>query len=128
HVVMMHLSDPVPPPSTINPALTPAVDAVITRVMAKDPADRYTSGVDFQRTLAAALGIEEMGEPMYQPRFLATTWTHVMDAENDLTYASATHLLDDFHDMKRDYVDDDAWTDAKGDAFNDVTDHEHSQR
>jgi tetratricopeptide (TPR) repeat protein/predicted Ser/Thr protein kinase len=32
-----------PAPSTLNPAVPPALDAIITRAMAKDPADRYES-------------------------------------------------------------------------------------
>jgi serine/threonine-protein kinase len=96
HVVMMHLSEPAPPPSTYNPALNSAVDAVLLRVLAKDPAQRYESGMDFQRALARALGFPEIGEPIYRPYFLATTWTSVGDSESsDSTYASATYLLED---------------------------------
>ncbi|MFJ9371661.1 tetratricopeptide repeat protein [Nocardia sp. NPDC101769] len=38
-----HLNAPIPRPSHINSALSPAFDEVIARALAKDPADRYGS-------------------------------------------------------------------------------------
>ncbi len=95
-VVMKHLREPPPPPSALNPALSPAVDKVLTRALAKDPQQRYWHASDFQKALANSLGMPDMGKPTYQPTFLATTWTTIGDneAEGD-TFASATHLLED---------------------------------
>jgi len=117
HVVMMHLSDPVPPPSNINPALPPTVDAVLLRVLAKDPNERYETGADFQMALAKALDLPNLGTPTYQPRYLATTWVNIAldDGSADHTFASATHLLDDLHMQQR--SEDDYWTDADRDAL-----------
>ena len=50
-VAMQHVNTPPPPPSTHNPAIPPAVDAIVLKALAKDPADRYPSG----NALAAAL-------------------------------------------------------------------------
>lgn len=95
-VVMMHLSQPAPLASSINPALPPAVDAVLARALSKNPQERQSSGHDFQMALARALGLPELGRPMYQPRYLATTWTHIdMVDDQEGTYAAATYLLDD---------------------------------
>ncbi|HKV86478.1 MAG TPA: serine/threonine-protein kinase [Candidatus Dormibacteraeota bacterium] len=44
-----------PAPSTRNPSLTPAVDDVVMRGLAKNPADRWESCGDFVDALAAAL-------------------------------------------------------------------------
>jgi len=45
-VLMAHLYQPPPAPSTLNPTLSPAVDAVLLRALAKNPDERYpTAGV-----------------------------------------------------------------------------------
>ncbi|MFP4321236.1 MAG: serine/threonine-protein kinase [Anaerolineales bacterium] len=102
-VVMKHLSEPPPPPSTLNPALSPAVDKVIVRALAKNPQDRYWHASDFHKALANALGLPDMSGPTYQPTFLATTWTTIGDNEADDsgTFASATHLLEDMSPPSR---------------------------
>lgn len=52
-----HVHDPAPVPSSLDPRLDPAFDAVIARAMAKRPADRYPSAGDLGRAaLAAAAG------------------------------------------------------------------------
>jgi len=42
-VAMRVMTDTPPPPSELNPAVPPALDAIIGRAMAKDPAARYAS-------------------------------------------------------------------------------------
>ncbi|GAA1080937.1 Stk1 family PASTA domain-containing Ser/Thr kinase [Kitasatospora arboriphila] len=42
-VLYQHVQQPPPVPSSINPSLPPAVDAVVARALAKDPAGRYQS-------------------------------------------------------------------------------------
>ncbi|MFN8032958.1 MAG: serine/threonine-protein kinase PknH/PknJ [Mycobacterium sp.] len=53
-VIGRHLSSPPPKVSAYRPELA-AVDAVIVRGMAKDPAQRYPSCVDFAQALAASV-------------------------------------------------------------------------
>jgi eukaryotic-like serine/threonine-protein kinase len=48
-VAMRHVSDPVPPPSRLNPDVPPRLDAVVAKATAKDPRDRYAD--------AAAMGV-----------------------------------------------------------------------
>jgi eukaryotic-like serine/threonine-protein kinase len=50
-----HVEDPPPPPSSRNPELSAAVDAVLERALAKDPRDRYGSAAEFAAALARAL-------------------------------------------------------------------------
>jgi basic membrane protein A len=40
-VLMAHLHDPLPLPSTVDPAIDPALENVIIKTLAKEPGDRY---------------------------------------------------------------------------------------
>nr|WP_277351814.1 protein kinase [Antrihabitans stalactiti] len=50
-----HLTQPPPPASKVNASVPPALDAVIARAMAKNPADRYPSAGEFGDAARAAL-------------------------------------------------------------------------
>jgi serine/threonine-protein kinase len=52
-IIVMHMRDPAPVPSASVPSIPPAVDDLVLRCMAKDPAERYASGAD----LASAIGL-----------------------------------------------------------------------
>lgn len=61
-VIAMHLREPPPPPSTMVPGLPPAIDVLVLRCLAKDRAQRFSSGADL------ALAIERLlAEPALQP-------------------------------------------------------------
>lgn len=49
-----HLMTPLPLPSSINPEIPAAVDAVLIRALSKDPADRYESAVEMAAALREA--------------------------------------------------------------------------
>ncbi|HEY0483745.1 MAG TPA: protein kinase [Kofleriaceae bacterium] len=51
-VIAMHLREPPPAPSSRVFGIPPAIDALVLRCLAKDPAERYASGTE----LAAAAG------------------------------------------------------------------------
>ena len=51
-VIAMHLREPAPAPSSRMFGLPPALDALVLRCLAKDPAQRFASGTE----LAAAIG------------------------------------------------------------------------
>ncbi|HEY1012581.1 MAG TPA: serine/threonine-protein kinase, partial [Herpetosiphonaceae bacterium] len=55
-VMMAHLSQEPPAASARNPRLSPALDAVLGRAMAKRPEDRYQSAGGFARALGEAAG------------------------------------------------------------------------
>lgn len=50
-----HIYKTPPPPSTLNPEITPEVEAVVMRALAKDPADRYQTAGDLVQAFEAAL-------------------------------------------------------------------------
>lgn len=54
-VAMRHVNDDMPPPSSINPDVSPEMDAVVARATAKDPSDRWTNGGDMAAAVAAAV-------------------------------------------------------------------------
>ncbi len=60
-VAMRHLSDPPPPPRQLNPQLSPQVEAVILKALAKEPQERYPTGAALAQALEqalAAVGVE----------------------------------------------------------------------
>ncbi|MCP4141498.1 MAG: serine/threonine protein kinase [Chloroflexi bacterium] len=52
--LMMHINDPVPDVSEINPDVPSSVVDVVVKAMAKDKADRYQSAAEFARALRTA--------------------------------------------------------------------------
>ncbi len=46
-VVYMHVNDPLPPPSSVNPDIPRGLELVINRAMAKKPEERYQSADEF---------------------------------------------------------------------------------
>lgn len=61
-VALKQLNDAPPPPSTFNPGLSPAVEAMVLRALAKEPAQRYQTGAGFVAALEAALGMTDDDE------------------------------------------------------------------
>lgn len=60
-LVLMHIQEPVPRPSRFNLELSPAVERVILKAMAKDKKDRFESVVELLRAYRAALAGETVG-------------------------------------------------------------------
>src|SRR5215210_1213030 len=53
-VVLKHLYDPPPPPTSVRPELPAAVDAVVLRALDKEPTARFSSAGELAKVLAAA--------------------------------------------------------------------------
>lgn len=68
-VAMQHVNSAPPPPSQFNPALTPGVEAVVLRALAKDPADRFPTAT----ALADALERRETNPAAGATRAMPTT-------------------------------------------------------
>jgi len=62
-VLWAHLNDPPPLATARRPDLSPAVDQVLGRALAKDPAARYPSCGAFADALRAALGVAPYSVP-----------------------------------------------------------------
>jgi serine/threonine protein kinase len=54
-LAMKHMSEPPPAPRSLRSDLSPAVEAVILRAMAKEPEERYQSGAALAEALETAL-------------------------------------------------------------------------
>ncbi|MFZ5889528.1 MAG: serine/threonine-protein kinase [Myxococcota bacterium] len=53
--LMRVMSKPVPPPSTLNPNVSPALDAIVRRALTRNPAARYGSARELARDLERLL-------------------------------------------------------------------------
>ena len=53
-IALRHVSETPPAPSQLNPAVPPALDAVVLRALAKDPRDRFADADEFIAALTAA--------------------------------------------------------------------------
>lgn len=56
-VVVKHMHDPLPMPRTLNSGLSDAVEAVVLKALAKNPADRYATTGDMAKALGQAFQI-----------------------------------------------------------------------
>lgn len=54
-IALLHISQPPPPPRSINPDLSPAVEAVILKALQKNPRERYQTGAKLFSSLEDAL-------------------------------------------------------------------------
>lgn len=54
-VMLKHMTEPLPLPRQINPALSPAIERVILKALAKTPAERFQTVDDMVRALQAAI-------------------------------------------------------------------------
>ena len=70
-VLARHSVDPVPSLRTVRPTLSPALEAAITKALAKVPADRYSSAADFKAALERAMREPGLAPPRVAPRRLA---------------------------------------------------------
>ena len=66
--IYAHLSEPPPPATAIRPTLPAAVDAVLARVLAKSPAERYATCQEFSDALSGALEVASTGAVAAQQR------------------------------------------------------------
>ncbi len=104
-ILNQHVSEPAPPPSQINPALSPALDSVLLRALAKRPEDRYPSADMFVEALARAdqsphatridLSSDAAGRkvPVEQPALSDTADSLVQAAESASDSVQAIALL-----------------------------------
>jgi serine/threonine-protein kinase len=56
-----HVDKPLPPPRSLNPAVTDMVEAVLLKILAKDPDDRYASGAQLISALRTTMSTADAG-------------------------------------------------------------------
>ncbi|GIL08609.1 MAG: hypothetical protein BroJett033_1200 [Chloroflexota bacterium] len=61
-VALKQINDAPPPPSLFNRSLSPAVEAMVLKTLAKEPAQRYQTGAEFVAALESALGMTDDDE------------------------------------------------------------------
>ncbi|MCP4539932.1 MAG: protein kinase [Chloroflexi bacterium] len=66
-VAMLHLTEPPRPPRELCPDVSPELEAVILKTLAKEPADRYQSGAELADALDQALQIQPSEPPVPAP-------------------------------------------------------------
>lgn len=54
-LALQHLHEPPPSPRLLNPAVAPALEEIVLRAMAKDPAERFRNGEQMARVLRSLL-------------------------------------------------------------------------
>src|SRR5690606_20718840 len=78
-VVLQHLNDPPPPPRSVNPDIPPQIEAVLLRLLEKEPARRFPDGRALEEALEAACsaaGVVAVDRPSGQGRAAATAARH----------------------------------------------------
>jgi ligand-binding sensor domain-containing protein/tRNA A-37 threonylcarbamoyl transferase component Bud32 len=71
-VVLKHLNDPLPLPSSVKPDLAPAIERVLLKALAKNPDDRFAKTSEFIEAWKSALA---EGETLSAVRPVAATMT-----------------------------------------------------
>jgi Tol biopolymer transport system component/tRNA A-37 threonylcarbamoyl transferase component Bud32 len=66
-VVIKHITAPLPLPRAVNPALPEAVERVVLKALAKDPADRYQTAGELARSLKGAMAAPAVPLPVEKP-------------------------------------------------------------
>jgi eukaryotic-like serine/threonine-protein kinase len=70
-VALMQVSEQPRPPRELNPSVSPALDAVVLRALAKDPANRFSSADEFLHALDQAEAEPSEAAPGATPAYAA---------------------------------------------------------
>lgn len=62
-IIFKHISDPIPDITQVDPSLTPAINTIMSKAMAKEPENRYANASEFVEDLAKALNVSRIGAP-----------------------------------------------------------------
>ncbi|MBY8853226.1 protein kinase, partial [Saccharothrix sp. MB29] len=62
-VAYQHVREEPKPPSSLNPKVTPALDAIVLKAMAKGPANRYQSAAEMRADLVRVLSGQRPSAP-----------------------------------------------------------------
>ncbi len=83
-IVFKHVNDPIPSPHAINPDLPKAVEQIIQKAMAKDPARRYASARELLAAVEALTTPKTRLTPAAEPAPLFICYKHHTDPDQKL--------------------------------------------
>ena len=92
-LLMAHIHKPLPPPRSLNPALPEAVEAVLFKALAKDPADRFGSCFQFAVGLRAA-GVAPEPIKTFLPTSVSSVSANTVGPGQEPRTASPTRSLE----------------------------------
>jgi len=72
-VILRHINDPVPAASSLNPDISPDIDQIIFRSMAKDPNNRYSTATEMAEDFVAVIGAGATKTPKHLQMLAAQT-------------------------------------------------------
>lgn len=91
-VACKHVQDAPIPPSNIRPEISPELDAVVLKALAKRPEDRFANAGDFQGALENILG-EKVATRVQLPDYQKMGATLAADTAPTESFATATSIL-----------------------------------
>ncbi|MFD2418044.1 Stk1 family PASTA domain-containing Ser/Thr kinase [Amycolatopsis pigmentata] len=98
-VAYQHVREDPKPPSSVNPEVSPVVDAIVLKALAKGPANRYQSAAEMRTDMVRVLSGQRPSAPMVMT---ADERTHVMSGGGPPGHAA------DYEDYGSPYEDEDA--------------------
>ena len=78
-VALLHINEPPRPPSELRPEISPALEAVILKALAKKPAERYPTGAALADAVAQALRAQSEATLLAAPSRAAQTQASIPD-------------------------------------------------
>jgi eukaryotic-like serine/threonine-protein kinase len=85
-VILQHITDPVPRPRRISPAVPVEIEAIILKAMEKEPEDRFQSAAEMRTALRNAFKFT----PARRPVFLPATEERAQSTLPRFTYMAAS--------------------------------------
>ncbi|HEY4019806.1 MAG TPA: Stk1 family PASTA domain-containing Ser/Thr kinase [Pseudonocardiaceae bacterium] len=104
-VAYQHVREDPKPPSSLNPRVNPALDAIVLKAMAKGPANRYQSAAEMRGDLVRVLSGQRPAAPAVMTE---ADRTSIMGQGRTEVMAGGRHRPDALDDDYRDYNDYDA--------------------
>jgi serine/threonine-protein kinase len=91
-VAYQHVREDPHPPSSVNPAVSPELDAVVLKALAKGPANRYQSSAEMRSDLVRTLSGQRPSAPMVMSEDLRT---QVMESDRRMPHRYDEYADDD---------------------------------